>query len=157
MIRGRRRREVAGEDRRQSVRMDDAPRAARSMGQAEDRVAFARPEIVAVRTPDDAAVSRVDREELVGPDALLVDAARGEQKASVVRRSADAATGSRDPTAPVEVAEQLDEELTRRLLVGRRGMQRHVAECRGRAGHRISQRSREYIAGAMTFANVFVR
>jgi hypothetical protein len=57
----------------------------------------------------------------------------------------------------VEVAKELDEKLACRLFIGRWGMQRHGAECSGRGTQRISQRRREYIAGAIAIANVFVR
>jgi hypothetical protein len=57
----------------------------------------------------------------------------------------------------VEVAKELDEKLACRLFIDRWGMQRHGAECSGRGTQRISQRRREYIAGAIAIANVFVR
>jgi hypothetical protein len=57
----------------------------------------------------------------------------------------------------VEVAKELDETLACRLFIGRRGMQRHGGECSGRGPQRISQRRREYIAGAIAIANVLVR
>lgn|SRR3954471_10007534 len=139
------------------MRVHDTPRSTRAVGQAEDRVALARPQIVAVGAPNDATVRRIDREELIRSDAFLVDAARCEEKAAVARWSTDAATGPGHPTATMEVAEELDEELSRRLLIGRRGMQRHGTECRGHGDQRISQRSREYIAGAIAIANVSVR
>ena len=57
------------------------------------------------------AVGRIDGEELVRPDALLVDARRGEQQAAAVGRAADPAAGPRHPALGVEDAEQLDQQL----------------------------------------------
>src|SRR5689334_15416919 len=97
--------EITRKDRGQSMRVDDAPGPFGSMGKAKDRVALARPQVVAIRTADDMTIGRVDREELVGTDAFLVDTARRQQQATIVGRPADAAPGPGHPAAPVEVAE----------------------------------------------------
>ena len=109
-------RQVAGQHRAERVRMNDAARSPFARGQAEDRVALARPEVRIVRAAQDRTVGRVDREELVRLDALLVNAGRCEQQPATIGRSADPATGPRDPAPGVERAEQLDQELARGLL-----------------------------------------
>ena len=78
-------------------------------------------------------IGRVDDEELVGLDALLVDAGRSEQQVAAVRRSADAASGARDPALRVERAQQLDEESARLELGHREAPAAAVArlECAG--------------------------
>ena len=68
------------------------------------------------------AIARVDDEELVGLDALLVDAGRGEQQVAAVGRTADAAAGAGHPAAPVELAEELDQEVAGLALIGHRSM-----------------------------------
>ena len=83
MIAVGRRRQVAGQDGRQRMRMDDAPRATASVRETEDRVAFARAEVVPLGFAGDVAVTRIDCEELVGPDALLVHAARCQEQTTI--------------------------------------------------------------------------
>ncbi len=121
------RRQVAGENGRQRMRMNDAPSSARSMRQTEDRVALARAEVVTVGPADDVPIGRVDGEQLIGLDQLLVDTGGREEQPAVFGRPADATTRPGHPATRVEITQQPHEEATGCLFVGGRDVQRHHA------------------------------